>query len=459
MHRPTKTAHGTHESLRRNAEYRRWLVGDVLLDAGAGIAAFAFPLVTLAVTGSVVAVGLVGLLEGIGGLIGMIPGGLLADRFDRRRLRLLASATGILTQAVLVAVLVGDVASVPVLAVLAFVHRLRGTLLGFASDAMLKQIVPPAQLPRAISINEGREAAIELGSGPASGALLAVHLALPALTLVIGHVGSLIATLRMSGDYRPRPAEPTAGLSRSHLGRDLLDALRWSIAQPVRVQLGAVAALVNLGSNGALLTVTLMLAARGVPAAQIGLLSSVLAASILVGAVLAPRIVERVPTGIVVIGGLIVLAASTLAIPFAPSPWMIAMLYAVMGLPLPALNAGRGGFFLHITPTSMQGRVGALNALVAMGLMPLAPAIAGWGLAHAGAPMTLGVFAALCALAAVIAVIGPHLRSIPAAAGWVEHARLTGLAADEPRTDGRADDGASADGGRVADEGEHAARG
>ncbi|WP_152353500.1 MFS transporter [Brachybacterium subflavum] len=458
MHRPTKTAHETHEPLRRNAEYRRWLAGDVLLDAGAGIAAFAFPLVTLAVTGSVAAVGLVGLLEGIGGLAGMIPGGILADRFDRRRLRLLASATGILTQAVLVAVLVAGVASVPVLAGLAFVHRLRGMLLGFASDAMLKQIVQPAQLPRAISINQGRGAAIELGSAPASGALLAAHLALPALTLVIGHVGALLATLRMRGDYRPRPAESMAGVSRSHVGRDLLDALRWSIAQPVRVQLGAVAALVNLGSNGALLTVTLMLASRGIPAAQIGLLSSVLAASILVGAVLAPRIVERVPTGVIVIGGLVALAVLTLAIPFSASPWVIAVLYAVMGLPLPALNAACGGFFLHITPTSMQGRVGALNGLVAMGLMPLAPAIAGWGLAHAGAAVTLGVFAALCALAAVIGVVGPHLRTIPTAAGWAEHVRLTGLASDDPRTDGRVDDGAAADDGRAVGDG-HAARG
>jgi MFS family permease len=102
--------------LRRNREYVRWLVGDVLIDVGAGIASFAFPLVTLAVTGSAGAVGMVGLIQGIGGLIGLIPGGILADRFDRRRLRLLAATTGAVTQAVLVAVLVSGVATVPVLA-------------------------------------------------------------------------------------------------------------------------------------------------------------------------------------------------------------------------------------------------------------------------------------------------------------------------------------------------------
>jgi MFS family permease len=428
MTRPMTTAPREHPvPLRRRPEYRRWLLGDILLDVGAGIATFAFPLVTLAVTGSLAAVGLVGLLEGIGGLVGMIPGGLLADRFDRRRLRLLSAATGAALQLVLVGVLVGGAADVLVLSVLAFVHRLRGSLLGLASDAMLKQIVPPVLLPRALAINEGRGATVELGSGPIGGALLAVHLALPAVALVVGQLGALVATLRMRGDYRPRSADAP----RRHVGRDLLEALRWSIAQPVRVQLGAVAALINLGSNGALLSVTLMLAARGVPAARIGLLTSVLAASILMGAVLAPRIVERVRTGVVVVGVLMILAGLTAAIPLMPAVWMIAFLYAGVGFGIAPLNAACGGYFLHITPTSMQGRVGALNSLVAMGLMPLAPAVAGWGLAHAGATATLAAFAAVCLLAAVIALIGPHVRSIPAADGWQDHARATGVAAQD----------------------------
>src|SRR5699024_5966569 len=76
-----------------------------LLDAGTGIGAFAFPLVTFMVTGELGITGLVALVQGLGALAGLIPGGLLADRVERRRLRLLAGATGAVIQGVLVLVL------------------------------------------------------------------------------------------------------------------------------------------------------------------------------------------------------------------------------------------------------------------------------------------------------------------------------------------------------------------
>ena len=61
------------QPLRRNAEYRRWLLGDVCLELGTGIGTFAFPLVTYAVTGSLGATGLVGMIQGSGASWGWCP--------------------------------------------------------------------------------------------------------------------------------------------------------------------------------------------------------------------------------------------------------------------------------------------------------------------------------------------------------------------------------------------------
>ncbi|MDN5821607.1 MAG: hypothetical protein L0H39_08970, partial [Brachybacterium sp.] len=58
------------QTLRANPEYRRWLVGDLCLDLGTGIGVFAFPLITLMVTGSLGATGMVGLVQGLGMLVG-----------------------------------------------------------------------------------------------------------------------------------------------------------------------------------------------------------------------------------------------------------------------------------------------------------------------------------------------------------------------------------------------------
>lgn len=157
--------------LRRNREYLLWFTGDVAAGIGSGIGQFAYPLIAFAVTGSLSVAGIVGMCGAIALLVGMLPGGVIADRVDRRRLRMLSGALGAAAQALLVAVLLGGAASLAVLATLTVVDRLRAALLGSASDAMLKRLAHPSQFPTAMSVNQGRDAAIELGAAPAGGAL------------------------------------------------------------------------------------------------------------------------------------------------------------------------------------------------------------------------------------------------------------------------------------------------
>lgn len=415
------------QPLRRNAEYRRWLLGDISLALGTGIGTFAFPLVTFAVTGSLAATGLVGMIQGIGGLLGMIPGGLLADRFGRRRLRLLAGTTGAILQAVLIAVLLSGWGSAAVLASIAFLDRFRAALLGAASDAMLKQLVPPAQLARAAAVNEGRDAAVEMVSGPLGGVLVSLTVTFPPLAQLLGSLGSVLATWRMRGRYFPR----SEGASPTRVRDDLREAVDWTLSQRVRLQLLTVATLVNLGTHGLLLTVLLDLTASGVPAGRIGLLNTVLAAAILLGAICSPQLVDRVPTGVLVTVPILALAVAGALIPFAPGMLAIAAAYAVMGIGIAPLNAATQGFFLHITPVAMQGRLGALMGMVAMGLMPLAPALAGWGLDLAGPLPTMLLFSGIVIVGALVVILGRDLRRVPVAAQWESYARAEGLSAED----------------------------
>lgn len=414
-------------TLRANPEYRRWLIGDLSLGIGAGIGMFAFPLIALQVTDSLGATGLVGFVQGVGSLIGLLPGGLLADRCERRRLRLIAGGTGILVQGVLIAVLTLGWGSLPTLAVLAFADRLRASLLGGASNAMLKQIVPAALLARAFAVNQGREAAVEMAAGPVGGVLLGLSVLCPPAAQLLGNVGSLLATLRMRGRYRPR----TEVVASTRVRDDLREALGWALSQRIRLQLMGVSVAVNLGSNGLILTVLLGLAADDVPAARIGLLNTVLAVAILIGALVAPGLVDAVPTGGLTIIPVLVLAVLGALIPLAPGMLWIGAAYAVMGLGIAPLNASVQGFFMHITPVAMQGRIGALTSLVSMGLMPLAPMIAGWGLELAGTRPTMWFFAGITALGALCALLSRDLRRVPAASRWERYAREKGLAAEE----------------------------
>ena len=72
--------------LRRNRDYLRWFTGDLLGDLGSSLRGFAMPLVTLAVGGTATASGLIGTTGRIAYVVGLLPGGVIADRTDRKRL-------------------------------------------------------------------------------------------------------------------------------------------------------------------------------------------------------------------------------------------------------------------------------------------------------------------------------------------------------------------------------------
>ncbi|MFE1523306.1 MFS transporter [Schaalia turicensis] len=423
-------------------EYRAWFAGDLLQDLGAGIAMFAFPLVCLAVTGSPVHAGTVGFFQGAGTLLGILPGGVLADRHNRRTLRLVSSGLGVLAQVALVALLLTGTANVANLAVLAFLDRLRNSLLSPASNSMLKQVVPGRLLPNAVAANQGRDAAVTLATGPAGGALLAIHLYVPALAQIIGQLASMVATLRMRGDYRPGGSGDTegagsAGRSSSspnskrsgRLSRALAEfneSLRWMWDRTVVRVLLICACLLNLGWAGMMMSVTLGLASRGVAPALIGLLVTALGCGALAGAVVAAKVVARVPSGVLIVAGFLLCAGVVALVPFLPGLGWIGAMYALMGLIIPAVNAAVMGLITLMTPNELMGRVGSVSQFFSSGAAAFAPALAGWGIGTLGWELTQSAFALPTALAAFAMLASAQVRRIPASPQWETYLEETG---------------------------------
>jgi hypothetical protein len=89
---------------------------------------------------------------------------------------------------------------------------------------------------------------------------------------------------------------------------------------------------------------------------------------------------------------------------------------------VPALNAGMMGYFMVATPSRLLGRANSAMGVLAMGAMPLAPLIAGFGLAGLGRQGTILICAALCVVAAALAIGNRALRSLPVESRWAAHA-------------------------------------
>jgi MFS family permease len=88
--------------LRRRRDYRLLVAGQAISDLGSMITLVAIPVQTYQITGSSVAVGLLGVAEFVPILVLALVGGALADSFDRRRLVMVAEVGALLVVAGLV---------------------------------------------------------------------------------------------------------------------------------------------------------------------------------------------------------------------------------------------------------------------------------------------------------------------------------------------------------------------
>ncbi|WP_145952862.1 MFS transporter [Tessaracoccus aquimaris] len=143
----------------------------------------------------------------------------------------------------------------------------------------------------------------------------------------------------------------------------------------------------------------------------------------------------RVRAGWLGIGGLVLITVATALLPLIEGPWGVAVVMAVGIMGGPALNAALLGYFMVATPSHLIGRATSALSVFAMGAMPLAPLFAGFGLNLVGRGWTLLGSAVITLAAAVLAILTPSLRSIPAEAGWVAHAKAHERAATRAMAD------------------------
>lgn len=408
--------------------YPTWLVSDTAFELSSALAGFAIPLLALMVTDDPVKAGIIG-AAGVGTrVVASLVGGVLADRHSRICMMLTGAAIGLALALLFTWVATGSLTFVALLG-LNVAMAVRNGLFGGATQAALKDIVPAAALGRAQASNQGRDAVLALAGSPLGGVLLGlgapvVGLALVACQLVAAASAALLPRWA-------RPQEPVAGESQSGPAErrffgELADGFRWVFSRPDLRGALLVSTLINLGFNAAVSTVVYSLQQTGSSPTVIGLVTGGLGAGMLVGALVAPFLVARVPAGWLTIGGLMLIAGATLLLPLVTNPLGITILMAVSIAGAPALNAALLGYFMVATPSALIGRATGALSVFASGAMPLAPLVAGIGLGVAGRGWTLVFAASICLVAAVLAASTRSLRQLPAEAGWVTHAERHG---------------------------------
>ena len=287
----------SYRALARNHDFSVLWIGQTVSELGTRISMFVFPLIAYAVTDSIWLASLVGTAELVGLSGALLPAGVLADRVDRRLLLRVSSGAGALAYASLTAAaLLGTVTYAHLMAV-ALVAGLAAGLFSPAELSAVRTVVTREQLPTALSQNQARQHVAALVGAPIGGALYAVARWLPFAVDTVTYAISWVLLGRLRTDLSPA-TDPTSGRqTRRPVLADLREGTTYVARHPLFRTLTAWACLTNLTMNALFTVAVLRLVQDGVPPLHIGLVETAAGAAGILGALVAPWLIERLPTG------------------------------------------------------------------------------------------------------------------------------------------------------------------
>lgn len=405
--------------LRGNHDFTILWTGQTVSALGSAMSTLVFPLIGYALTGSSVQAGLATTALLLGGTVVQLPAGALVDRWPRGRTLLLANLFALLCYLSLAGAELAGWLTLTQLIVVGFFSGVSEAFIGPASSAAVRTVVPPADRPAAFAQNQIRTHTAGLIGPPLGGALYSVARSLPFLVDAFSYGVAAIAVSRL------RTPLPAVREQRRNLRTEMIDGLRfvWNHRANRAILLWGGA--VNFAMTFVFVAITLRLIRIGTSPVAIGSIDTVAAVAGLAGAVVAPAIVARVRTGVMTILTGSVLALMVLPMAFTTNVLLIGGLLAVGTFLVPANNSGIGAYLATITPEVLQGRVNAAAGLIAEGVVPAAPIVAGALLGGLGGRPVMFVATALVALSLAPLLLSSEILRLGRPADWAEAAAVS----------------------------------
>ena len=403
MSEPPKTP-----PLRRNRDFQLLWAGEAVSVLGSRVSAIAYPLLVLALTDSPAKAGIVGFAGTIPYVLAPLPAGALVDRLSRRRLLIAADVGRAAALATVVAALgLGEPPFAQLVAV-AFVEGTLFILSTTAQTAVVPRVVPPEQLPAALSQNEARERGAYLAGQPLGGVLFDLARAVPFVVDALTYVVSLVTVLLIRTDLDGE-RQPAEGRVRG----EVLEGIAWLWRQ----RFLRAAALLVAASNALFAALVLVLIVRtqdaGASASAIGIMVGLGGLGGLLGSLAAPPFQRRFAGRTIVVGANWVWALLLPLMLLTGNPYALGAVFAAMVFVGPLWNVVLGAYTYALVPARLLGRVTSADTLLAYGAIPLGSLGVGFLLELLGGDGALAVLSSAMLVVALAASVTPAIRRAP----------------------------------------------
>ncbi|MFJ9429445.1 MFS transporter [Streptomyces sp. NPDC101490] len=376
--------------------YRLFFTGAIVSNTGTWMARITQDWLVLSITGSAAAVGITTALQFLPMLLFGLYGGVIADRYPKRNLLLVSQAAlGLCGIALAVLTLSGNV-QVWHVYLIAFLLGMVTVVDNPARQSFVSEMVGPAQLRNAVSLNSANFQSARLIGPAVAGVLIAgVGSGWAFLLNGLSFIAPLISLLLMrTGELHK--------VERAPRGKgQLREGLRYVAGRPDLIwPIVLVGFIGTFGFNFPIWLTAFSSDVFHVGAGTYGFLNTLMAAGSLVGALAAAR---RGSTRL----RMLVIAAAVfgileIAAALSPTFWLFALLLVPIGMIGLTVNIAANSAVQMATDPAMRGRVMSLYMMVFAGGTPIGAPLLGWVTDTYGARAGFAAGGAISLLAAVV---------------------------------------------------------
>ena len=377
----------------------------------------AYPLLVLAVRHSPALAGFVTFARVLPSVLFGLPGGVAADRFNRKTLMIVSDACRAAAIGSLVAAILLGRLGFWQIPVVAFAEGSFSSLFNSAAAGALRSVVPARQLPSAVGAQQGRSAVTGLTGPPLGGALFGLGRALPFAADAASYACSVVSLLLMRTPFQePRePREPRETGNETgtrSLRAQVAEGFRFLWHQPFLRTTTFLYGLTNFIGPGLMLGIVVIGRAQGLAGWEIGALLAAFGGCLLAGSLASPLARRVLPARTIM---LLELCAWPVPLVFLiwPNAYVLAASMLPAGLAIPVTDSVVIGYRLAITPDRLVGRVESVRSNIALALTPFGSLTAGLLLSAASPRLAIGVFAAAALPLALCGTLSPAIRNAP----------------------------------------------
>jgi MFS family permease len=384
--------------------YRVFFLGMLVSATGTWMQSVAQGWLVLKLTGSGTMVGLVTAAQFLPMLLGGVFGGVIADRFDKRRILFMSQTVlGVSAGLLAVVTLTGVVQTWMVFACALLTGC--GTVVDNPTrQAFVSELVGPDKVANAVALNSAMFNAARI-VGPALAGLLILVAGTGTCFAynAVSYGAVLISLTRLRADelHRSTPVARGRGQVRAGL------TYAWRMPE-LRSTILLVAVVGTFALNFTVLTPLLVRFTFDAGPGTLGILTSVMGAGSLIGALVAAA--RAKPTPKVLIGAAAALGLAMFGVAAAPSVIVAAVFLALTGAAtITFLSTANSTLQLSSSP-EMRGRVMSLYLLVFLGSTPIGGPIVGF-IAQQLSPRIGFVVGAVASLVGAFFAAGSVLRA------------------------------------------------